>query len=256
MGLCECLPANGKEWRNNMCVDADNPHYAFVYSGKCADSGYALVASQQECDLAARKLRTVDPDSTPDLSAYYKYSSSLPAGCYKYGSGSLYFNKYSSSSVSCSSSRPCLCRTSAFDSGAYSSSTSAGGCIEHITSEAEGKGAAMMLNSNSYYKYDSIWNGEPQGCFMTSSNNVYFNWDTTRAAGYNSRQSICRTSSFYHPDHKWHDTGRRVTCADANKKAPMAAITTAWKPPASWVSATKGVRPSRIILVGATGTVR
>jgi len=165
----------------------------------------------------------VDSDSTPDLAVTSEWASWEPKGCYKYSKSSLYFNNFDSSK-SCSSSKPCVCRTSAFKSGAYAYATSAGECYEHITSEAECKGAAETLDASSNYGYAGAWVNVPRGCYRyESSKGVYFNHDTTKAAGYErpgySMKSICRTSSFYHPDHNWHDTGARVTCADASMAA-------------------------------------
>merc|ERR1712072_825212 len=195
----------------------------------CTDNGYALVASKEECELAARKLRTVDSDSTPDLTVnsdvYSDSWSGEPKGCFKYSQSSLYFNTRSSSSVSCSSSKPCVCRTSAFDSGAYAFVTSAGECVgKHITSEAECKGAAEILDPSSVYRYAEASSSEPRGCYRyESSKDVYFNYHTKNDPGYErpgyTQKSICRTSSFHRPDHNWHDTGARVTCADASMAA-------------------------------------
>merc|ERR1711959_802649 len=117
-----------------------------------------------------RKLRTEDSDSTMDLVASGVRWTNRPFGCYKEKSdGSLNFNSYSAT-TSCSSSVPCLCRTSAFNSGAYAYATSACGTEERITSWQECQGAAMMLDSaqdeDILYGYDMRTKNDPKGCFV------------------------------------------------------------------------------------------
>merc|ERR1711968_180137 len=226
MNLCECVEALGKTWdaTTNMCVDA--AHYKRITSGKCTDTGYALVASGEECRLAAKKLRTSSGYSRPDSTTANSNSYSTPRGCYE-ASNVLYFNSYSSS-VSCSSSRPCLCRTSSFASGAYALATNDDECHEHITSAAECAGATeLVLHSSSQYLFDGNWWFSPRGCYRyEQSGNTFFNHGTDNRAGYQyyyetygwssqEVRGICRTTSFYHPDHDWHDTGARITCETA-----------------------------------------